>query len=219
MPVAVSYNWTGFYVGGEVGGGWANNQVTVIDGSAPFPAGFTLNKNHLSGVLGGVNAGYNYQFERFVVGIDAEFLGSSLRGSQSTTGPTGFTSSSEAKVDWVTTLTARAGYAVNNWLIYAKGGAAWARFKSDGTVASPAGVAVVASSSATNRAGWLIGGGVEWAFARNWSAKFEVDYADFGNKSYNGTDTTIATGAVTTPVRSAKSSLTMAKVGVSYLFR
>jgi opacity protein-like surface antigen len=73
------------------------------------------------------------------------------------------------------------GYAWDRWLIYARGGAAWAgdKYNVSGTFA---GTSYDLQGSET-RSGWTIGGGVEWAFWQNWSANLEYAYYDFGNRS------------------------------------
>jgi outer membrane immunogenic protein len=218
-PIAM-YNWTGFYVGGQVGGGWARNQVTNVDGNVNFPPGFVSNTINSSGFLGGGYAGYNYQINQFVIGIDGDYSWASLTGSGTDTGPTGFTSTKNDKFKWVATLTGRLGYAVNNWLFFGKGGWAWAGFNATSSSFNVAGANVSNGTNSTTRNGWTLGTGVEWGFARNWAAKLEYDYVRFNTANYNATDTSVlpVPGIVTTPARSATSSLNMVKLGVAYRF-
>src|ERR1700733_229791 len=85
---ATSYNWTGFYVGGQVGEGWDSDQITLTDNSsAPnFPLGYVENTNYGCGMLGGGYEGYNYQINRFVVGVDGDYSWASLNGTSTDVG-------------------------------------------------------------------------------------------------------------------------------------
>jgi outer membrane immunogenic protein len=210
--------WTGFYVGGQVGGGWFSTQSTNIDGTVNFPAGFVSNTINGSGLLGGGYAGFNYQINQVVLGIDGDYSWASLTGSGSDVGPTGFTSNKNDKVKWIATLTGRLGYAVNNWMYFGKVGAAWAGFSATSATLNTVGTNVSNGTSASTRNGWTIGTGVEWAFAPKWSAKLEYDYVKFSTTTFNSVDTSVLTGVVTSLGRSATSSLSMVKLGAAYRF-
>jgi outer membrane immunogenic protein len=213
-----SYDWSGFYAGGQVGGGWYKSQTTDLDGTAAFPTGTVFNPVNGSGILGGGYAGFNYEANRMVIGIDGDYSWANLNGSEATVGPTGFTSSANSKVSWIATVAARVGYAANNFLYYGKFGGAWAGFSSNGVTTNPAGIAVTNTGSSDTRNGFTVGAGVEWGFASNWSAKLEYDYVTFGTTNFSDMLTSVATGVVTTPARSAISDLHMVKVGFSYRF-
>ena len=216
--LAPSYDWSGFYAGGQVGGGWFKNQTTIVDGNAAFPAGLILNPITGSGVLGGGFAGFNYQANQMLIGIDGDYSWADLNGSGSTVGPTGFTSSVNEKVSWLATVTARVGYTANNFLYYGKFGGAWAGFSSNGVTTNPAGIAVTNTASSDTHNGFTVGAGVEWGLASNWSAKLEYDYVNFGTTNFNLALTSVATGVVTSAARSSISDLHMVKVGFSYHF-
>ena len=120
MPIPV-YNWTGFYIGGNLGGAWTNG--TLTDNFS----GVSLGGGNKSGFIGGGQIGYNWQVSpQFVLGVEWMFDGTSLSGSGGT-GVTvlGDTLTGSAKTDWVSTLAARFGYAANNWLFYGKVGGGW----------------------------------------------------------------------------------------------
>jgi outer membrane immunogenic protein len=228
-PVAAAvYNWTGFYIGGEVGGGWSSNTATDIPGGAGFPAGFVSAPVHLSGVLGGGYAGYNYQINNIVLGIDGYYDGSGLRGNGSDIAPgpgagTGNVSAKNDKIKWDSAITGRLGIANNNWLFFVKGGWAWAGFSGTSALSTPAGVLLNTGTTSSTRNGGTVGAGVEYGFAPHWSAKLEYDYVNFKTANFNAT--VVATGAgaapagtVTTPARSATSNLNELKAGVAYRF-
>jgi outer membrane immunogenic protein len=218
---APAYSWTGFYVGGQAGAGWFSNQVTngpnPADGTVNFPPGFVHNKINGSGALGGGYAGYNYQIEKFVIGIDGDYSWANLTGSTTDIGPTGFTNNSTDRLKWIATLSGRLGYAIDNWLLFGKAGWAWGGIRGNSSTFNAVGVNTNNNSNSDTRNGWLIGAGVEWGFAAHWSAKLEYDYVKFRNSNYNNTDVTVA-GVVTTPGRSATSDLSMIKLGAAYRF-
>lgn len=163
LPVA--YDWTGFYVGGHVGYGWAEKNWR--DGFGLFGI-----SHHSDGFLGGGQIGFNYQIGQWVLGLEGDFSWANLKG-----GTTALGSTFNTNVDWTATATGRVGYAFDRWLVYAKGGAAWARDRYSTNFYT-----IPAAEVAATRTGWTVGGGVEYAFAPNWSAKLEYNYMDFGNE-------------------------------------
>jgi outer membrane immunogenic protein len=165
MPAA--YDWTGFYIGGHVGYGWADKG---------WGDAFGLNLSHnADGILGGGQAGFNYQVGQFVFGVEGDVTGTGMKGGAAALGST-----FDTKVDWTSTLTGRAGLAFDRWLVYGKGGVAWA-----GEHFSTNRYTVGTVELDDTRVGWTVGAGVEWAFAPQWSAKLEYNYMDFGTKTYS----------------------------------
>ena len=163
-----AYNWTGFYIGINGGGGWGRSDV-----SAPFASsGFRT-----SGGLVGGTLGYNYQVGQAVFGVEGDIDWSNIRGSA--TCGAGF--NCETRNDWLSTARGRIGYAFDRFMPYLTGGAAFGNIKST--------VAGVGSSNVT-KAGWALGGGLEAAVAGPWTAKVEYLYADLGRGgSVLGADT------------------------------
>jgi outer membrane immunogenic protein len=166
--------WTGFYVGGNVGGGWAQ-----LDSSLDLFGIVTINHtNEATGVVGGGQAGYNWQTGAFVLGVEADFGAfgfSHTRDIISINGFGGF----GTKVDsgFAADVTGRLGYAVGPALFYAKGG--WAFFDGRLSLDVPAGLNVNVSKSGLD--GWTIGGGIEYLVSPSWSVKAEYQYYDFGS--------------------------------------
>lgn len=222
-PVVSAYNWTGFYIGGEVGGGWVSQTTTIVTQSSAtpgFPVGYS-NTRSLSGFLGGINAGYNYQINQFVVGLDGDYTWADVTGSSSNVSPTtGDVATHSDRMDWVATVTGRLGVVFNNnWLLYGKGGWAWAAFHDNTSTFNATQTTLLDTSTAsTTRDGWTAGVGIEWAFAPNWSAKVEYDYVGFEGETHAITEVSAATGAVTFPLRSTTSNLNMVKGGIDYHF-
>ena len=194
--VSPVYDWSGFYVGGHVGGGWADQRQTVLDdgfgglglaGSGLFPNGSTFNRNHPSGVLGGVQGGFNWQFNNIVLGVEGEYTWSGMKTTSRTLDPVFPTVDirSSDRIDEIATVTGRVGYAFNNWLLYGKGGWAWARGGSQGIVSDSnfGNQPYAGFNSSSEGDGWVAGAGVEWGFAPNWSAKVEYEHIDLGSKA------------------------------------
>jgi outer membrane immunogenic protein len=161
--VVAAYNWSGFYLGGHLGYAWSSDKVTDTNGTSLYP--------DPDGFLGGVQAGYNWQFDRWVLGIEGDWSWSDADGSATDNTLVVL----EGKHKWYATLTGRAGYAWDNWLWYVKGGAAWA--DTEYSIVSMIG-------GDYTRSGWTVGGGVEWGFAPQWSTKLEYNYLDFGKEDY-----------------------------------
>jgi outer membrane immunogenic protein len=223
VPVT-SYNWTGFYVGGQVGEGWDSDQITLTDNSsAPnFPLGYAEKTNYGRGMLGGGYEGYNYQINRYVIGIDGDYSWASLNGTSTdvglVAGPGGVTRYHTDNIDWIATATGRLGYAVNNLMFFGKGGWAWAGDRRDTKAFITAtGVYNSNATASDTRSGWTSGAGVEWGFAPNWSAKLEYDYVKFDTSNITVTAITVA-GVGVVSGASATSSLNMVKLGAAYRF-
>jgi outer membrane immunogenic protein len=166
--VAPVYNWTGFYVGINGGGGWGHS-----DFSAPFPG-----SANLSGGLVGGTFGYNWQMNQVVLGLETDIDWSNIRGSSAC----GIGFSCETKNTWLGTFRGRLGYAADRFMPYITGGLAYGGVKH-----SVAGV----GDSSTSKAGWTLGGGVEYAIAGPWTVKAEYLYVDLGHTgSVLGSDAT-----------------------------
>jgi outer membrane immunogenic protein len=165
------YNWTGFYVGAHLGGAWSSaNWTDPVSGLGDNPTS--------SGIIGGGQLGYNYQIGPWVLGLEGDFSGTSLSGSD--TDIAGFTHSTNT--DWTSTVTGRLGYAVNRALFYAKGGAAFANERN--TVTSPLGL--LSATGTSTQTGWTAGAGIEYAIDPKWSARIEYDYLGFGSQGVSG---------------------------------
>ncbi len=135
--------------------------------------------------MAGGQVGCNYQFNpNWVVGIEGTADWTNISGSSDPF--FGGKAVFNVRKDWIASITPRLGYAVNNWLFYAKGGAAWVgdKYSMQGSFS---GVPFDFTGSET-RFGWTIGAGIEWAFWQNWSAKVEYAYYDFGTRSLSLTD-------------------------------
>lgn len=169
-PVFVAAGWTGFYIGGHIGWGRHDGNLTAFtpwNGFAGFPVSGLSNNS----VIGGVQAGYNYQMGSIVAGVEADFSAGSLGGSSNNGGPGTWWSS---RANWVGTIGPRLGVAFGDALLYAKGGLAIA----DLEYSHVQGGNLISAGS--TRTGWMIGAGLEYAINRNLSLKVEYNYIDLG---------------------------------------
>jgi outer membrane immunogenic protein len=177
-PVAQIYNWSGFYIGGNLGAGW-NSAGSISD---TFGSTFSTNTNIQ--FLGGGQVGVNYQFWGGVV-IGAEAMFDWLPNTTNTitvTGAGGNTAAATINNRWLTTATGKLGYAWDRVLLYGKGGGAWVGASNPGITVNGGPGAFTGTSN--NNLGWTVGLGVEWAFAGNWSARAEWDYIELQNQTF-----------------------------------
>jgi outer membrane immunogenic protein len=184
--VSPAYNWTGFYIGGNIGYGWSEfkpGTVSVYQPISNYLFSFDGTNFSSRGVIGGVQAGYNYQFNNnTLLGLEADFSGADIKGSVYNPGD----STSRSKIDWLATARARAGVVKDRALIYATGGLAVAHIKLTLDDHYPANVPpIITTTDAATYVGWTVGGGVECALSRNWTVKAEYLYMDLGSKEYN----------------------------------
>jgi outer membrane immunogenic protein len=171
-PFSAAYNWTGCYIGGNVGGAWGNSNINIPN----YPANFDLESSSL---IGGVHAGCNYMFPGgWVIGIEGDYDWTDLKADASTIrGPVG----ERFSVRWDSTASVRGrlGYAFNNTLLYITGGGAWAHLDEARYIPLAGGV-----RSATFD-GWVFGGGFEHAVGMsNWIIGIEYLHADYGRTNF-----------------------------------
>ena len=210
MPAAIPvFSWTGFYIGGNIGGGWSRGNVV----DSVFGVNFT-NGNSAS-FLGGGQVGGNYQIGAFVIGAEADFdwFANNNNSGTGTTVPAGIFRAS-ANNRWETTLAARFGYAWDHALFYGKAGGGWVGAGNFAVTNVGTGASVTLNNGNTNT-GWLVGAGFEYAFTQNWTAKLEYDYLALNNASFNVT--LPSTGVVDTFTNGGRNVQTLT-VGVNYLF-
>jgi len=172
------YNWTGFYIGGNVGGAWERTTLT----DSFFNVSFSDTR---SGFIAGGQIGYNWQISpQFVIGVEWMFDGTDIK-SDTTTVVSPVVIRTSAKVDWITSLAARFGWAANNWLFYGKAGGAWVHDTTTLTAMVP-GVGTFSASASDTQGGFLVGAGIEYGFAPNWSARLEWDHIGLDDVNHSG---------------------------------
>jgi outer membrane immunogenic protein len=222
---AVVYEWTGFYIGLSAGGGFGlggiNNSVTSAfcninlvgcdpnqassAAKAAVPGGFDTNP---SGFIGGGQIGYNYQMGWFVWGVETDFSGTNIKGSNSktvtatvvdtvtsTTIADTISGTGSQKLNWLGTLRGRVGIVpFTPLLVYATGGLAYGQVSSEVSFTESYNFNCFCGPNPTTGAsisstqwGWTAGGGVEWLFTPHWSVRAEFLYYNLGHVSANTT--------------------------------
>jgi outer membrane autotransporter protein len=218
-------SWMGWYIGGIAGADFGRSDFIV--------PGFASADLRPSGVLVGGTLGYNYQIDRYVMGIEADGNWTNYTGSAACspliTGGTPqpfFQTTCHNDMSWIATVAGRVGYLFGpRTLTYLKGGVAFGRetwsvscnlgpengqLSPVQTCINPAGALLNNISVSDTRVGGMIGSGVEFALTQSWSAKAEWDWIDFGSKNLTASDGTVFTAK--------QWSLSEVKVGVNYHF-
>jgi outer membrane immunogenic protein len=210
-PPEAIYSWTGWYVGGDMG--WAGSRDTfnhspifggtglIVGEPADAAAQQAVASPALTanGPTGGLFAGYNWQRDSFVFGVEADGAGMSVGKSVSGTFPfpstlpggvigpptQTFAGINSFEIDWQATLRGRVGFAANDWLLYGTGGFAIAGIREGQNVGNlVAGASTTQFASSDTRAGWVVGGGIEKAFGSGWILRVEYLHADYGNATH-----------------------------------
>jgi outer membrane immunogenic protein len=179
-PAAPVFSWTGFYVGANIGAARADNSSQEIGPNYWFdPPPAPVYGASSTGVTGGIQAGYNWQFQRLVLGVEGDVNLASADAT--TTRVASFDKIVQtASLTGLATLRGRAGFALDNALIYLTAGVATGRVHD--RVVDALAPNIIFDTSGW-RTGWTAGGGVEFAVAKNWTVKAEALYVDFGNTS------------------------------------
>jgi outer membrane immunogenic protein len=258
-PPIIALNWTGCYLGGHIGGSFIDKKfngqfVDTVVPTSSGPTSFVISNSSTDGLnstgfLAGGQVGCNYQFAaNWVIGIEADASWANPQGGggsgQQTQAATlfdgtvvsssGFASS---KNDFIATATGRLGYTfgrLGQGMVYAKGGAAWARdkyqfagqvtttacapgqfvpFPPQCVVANPTIVTPFSFAASETRVGWTVGAGVEWAVWDNWSVKLEYDFLDFGSRTVTFNDALLGPATINVSQR-----ISEVKLGVNYRF-
>ena len=256
VPPPPIMTWAGFYIGlniGYIDGPRTSSYGYQLgnDGSAgaAFPssqlaaAGMSsVGVGQKGGVLGGIQAGYNWQFNSAVLGLEADFDGAGVKNRGVFGGITplaGFANQNESIINmnttlnWLGTVRARVGYSVfPSILLYGTGGLAYGKVSTTvgyyqiilpATTCGPCFGSGAGVSMGGTRVGWTAGGGAEWMVWPNWSLKAEVLYYDLG-KQTGGTalfNPNVGAGTIFTSTGAVVRTRTdgiIARAGINYHF-
>jgi outer membrane immunogenic protein len=228
-PAPAPFSWTGAYGGINLGAiiGDSKADPACIDrsgvslgtGCAIAPS-FGLGS---VGVLGGGQIGYNYQYNTFVFGLETDLQGSSLAKSGSASGTfpqvggtftTNGTISATDKIDYFGTVRGRIGLAYGRTLFYATGGLIYADVNTSFQRTFPA-ISFSGSNDET-RAGYVVGGGLEYAFTDHWTVKAEGLYYDLGHETLLASAQPSSNGFLTG--YKYRDSGEIARLGLNYKF-
>ena len=259
--VVAAYDWNGFYAGVNVGYSWgraetdprATEQVQVFRGVPPVlpvladtgvvGAGLGIARADVNGVIGGLQAGWNWQRGTWLFGLETDFQWSGEHGSSAvaftipalvvpqaggTVPALAGALTADTRLKWFGTLRPRAGVLVTDrWLLYVTGGLAYGRLDSTYT-AGLTGFGAFASTVSTTKAGWTVGVGAEGALWGNWTAKVEYLYMDLGSVTGGGIAGTVTASNVPAIGFSTVTTVTAApttkftdnifRVGLNYRF-
>ena len=246
----VIYDWTGFYIGGNVGGSWGRehddgaltgtSSAQVFRTAGPTPVGGPtvttigpiplFGRSDVNGIIGGGQAGYNWQRQNWLFGLEADLQGSGERSNGSICTVVGCPIGSvlfntSYRLDWFGTFRGRVGVLVApQFLLYATGGLAYGHLGANEPT--------VPLNWGDTRAGWTLGVGGEMALDRHWSIKLEYLYMDLGRFGSASATATTVVNQLNTPgvgFNTVTTTTTMAafntrftdnivRVGVNYRF-
>jgi len=215
-PPPAGYSWTGFYLGLNGGYGVGRNASNTTNFTNPPPGTLQFVDSFKlvpEGWSGGIQAGYNWQIDRWVLGAELDFQGANQKDSACIVcSPVGGGFLVEQKMPWYGTVRARLGWAAGPVLSYVTAGWAFARINNDLTIFVPT-FPTTGTSTHETKSGWTIGTGVEAALAGNWTAKVEYLYMDLGTTSVPFT--TSGTGGSRTALESEIRNR-IVRVGLNY---
>jgi outer membrane immunogenic protein len=209
--IAAVYDWTGFYVGLNGGGGFSHNcwtNTSTVGG--PTVPNVSEGCHDASGGMVGGQLGYRWQSANWVFGVEGQGDWADFKGTNLSTASTtvfGFPLTNQTKIDAIGLITGQVGYAWDNVLWYVKGGAAVTHNRYHGYMTG-----LLLDSSDETRWGGAVGTGVEVGFAPNWTVGVEYDHMFMG--THTMTFTTPA--ATVTRTDSVKQDVDLASVRVNY---
>ena len=234
-PLVPPSPWAGFYVGGTLGDAWGSfdprTSTVTVPGFEFAPSSIAafnaagVQSIKPNGFTGGIEAGYNWQRSNLVFGLEGDIESLRLR-STAISGPVVYpccapstlTVTSSAGTTWLATARGRLGLAVDNWLFYATGGAAFTTLKGNFAVSETFYGTSEAASVSAAKTGYTAGGGVEAKIWSQWSVKAEYLYVDFGTVSTSGL---LGVGVIIPPqpfYHSIDLKANIARVGLNYHF-
>jgi outer membrane immunogenic protein len=194
-PPPAPYNWTGCY-----GGGYFGSLFEQSDWGA-------LGSHGGTGLLVGGQLGCNYQISTWVLGIQGDAASADLSGTHADQVNARLTD--QTKIDLLSSVTARFGYAWDRLLTYGKAGGAWTH-ENYGILFADTSPFATASDT---RSGWTVGGGFEYAITNNFTMFFEYNYYDFGTQTISFAS--VAGSSLLSDIRERDS---VVKAGVNWKF-
>lgn len=215
--MTAAMNWTGFYIGGHLGGGWSDDHWSDPFGSTVGAGGFVNvagfgDQTRATGPLGGGQIGANWQTGPWVLGVQADASAADMRGENTCFSGLGGVNCQHT-VNSLGTITGRVGYAWDRSLAYVKGGGAW----TDTTynlLGDTNALALGTGSTNLTAWGWTLGGGLEYALTNHWTTLAEYDHIGMGSVTVPFPNVAV----VNTQNISVKQTVDLVKLGVNYKF-
>ena len=197
--IAALYDWSGFYIGLNGGGGWSRKcwDTTSVLGVAVVP-NFRDGCHDATGGTAGGQIGYRWQSAAFVFGLEAQGNWANFRGSNAVVAGPLAGATNASRIDAFGLFTGQVGYSWNTFLLYVKGGAAVVGDRYDGRVTA---TNVRFDTARETRLGGVVGVGGEFAFTPNWSFAVEYDHMFMGSRDIAFTGTPIAVNSRTDRIR------------------
>lgn len=216
--VAAIYDWSGFYIGANGGGGWSRKCWTNTStlGGPTVPA-FNEGCHDATGGIVGGQVGYRWQYAAWVFGLEGQGDWANLKGSNVSLASApifGFAATNQSKVDAIGLITGQVGYAWSNVLWYAKGGLAIAHDKYEGILTA---TSVTFDRASETRYGGAVGTGVEFGFAPNWSVGVEYDHLFLGRRDLTFTSALPPVGGLSR-TDSIRQDVDMVTARINYRF-
>jgi outer membrane immunogenic protein len=191
--VSPAYNWSGFYLGVNAGYTFGEDDDITTTGQA---AGNILNvaigarpgrvRLDRDGFIGGGQMGYNWQVSpNWVFGLEADISYVDIRRDVAVIGTTGLNNIFRTRMDYLGTVRGRIGYAWDRTLLYATGGLAYAEIENSANFFGPLGQLQFTGNNSRTETGYAVGGGIEHAFAPNWTVKAEYLFYDLRDNTVN----------------------------------
>jgi outer membrane immunogenic protein len=200
-PAPLPFSWAGFYIGGNIGG--VSSHLTATD----LLTGVSLDTRGTTGFMGGGQLGYNFQFGGgFVLGGELDGDWTSIKRTSLPIATTRGALEASASMPWLATAAARFGFASDRFLVYGKAGGASVDNKLTVTNLTTG----LSAEATKSRTGWVVGAGVEFAVAQNWTVKLEYDHI--------GLDHWTSASPIIGDSITVERKIDMVKVGFNYLF-
>jgi outer membrane immunogenic protein len=206
---APAYNWTGLYIGGNAG--WVKQSdpgtttyTNLVGVLGTFPVSGSPSGDTSQSILGGVGAGYNWQFaQNWLLGVEGDFDWTKV--GHGFCRPTDFLTAASSicadgagnnrgflsfndQTNWLATFRGRLGWTWDRFLVFGTGGVAWGEvdttvsaFCNNGGCGNSIFRDARSVTATTTNTGWVAGGGVEAMLSANWTAKIEYLHYDLGN--------------------------------------
>ena len=217
------FNWTGFYVGGNVGYSWgkADNTYHSVGNGNNFTQ---FDSPSINGAIGGGQAGYNYVFApRWIVGLETDIQGSGEKsdGNRIACGPGGtcdtntVTQSFSQKLHWFGTTRGRVGFLVDpSWMVYATGGIVYGALSRDDTYTNLTTTTVVGTSQSATKSGGVFGAGVEFVLWSNLTGR--IEYLHFSLPGFDSMQ--VANGQLSLTQTTGRFTDDILRVGLNWRF-
>jgi outer membrane immunogenic protein len=205
-PVVLPYNWTGCYIGGNVGGKWANSTNDVfVPGTIVAPdVTHSFGRDNASTVIGGGQVGCNWQTGAWVFGIEGDAQAQRWSSTR-TTGASAIPpfvpgDTFDLRSDWQASVRGRVGYAWDRTLLYVTGGAAFTNVRAGSNFIADGIFPQTLASETKTLIGGTVGAGVEYAVGSNWTVGVEGRYSWYGRHTFDAGSVAAANIGVGAPL-------------------